>query len=271
MRKLNRKVILGIVAVVLVTFFVGVATTSIWKLRENTHSNSGTPNVLQSPQIIKGVQVPDGWYARKTQGFEGASTVLTRTEDPLTATAEQIEISLMETLLTPEDFIPRQGIVGGSLDSQSSQWGWGVYQGHKTFSMTLAYGGVQQWFAYLFGGDKVYQFRFSPNDQTNPNLVQDRISFWEVITYYARDTSFEKLSREETQQNCKTEILPESQENIVQAEPETGYVAISTTKENKKEYIFLNFNDDLSQCMPGIKQLLSNIKTSMGKRGFSSK
>lgn len=260
MERLNRKTILGIAVIMLATLFV--VTTFVWKSQEDTTSN--TINV-QSPPRIEGVQIPNGWYTHETRGLEGTSTVLTRAKNLPDGAAEQVGISIMETQLTPEDFIPRQGVVGGNLDSRDARWSWGIYQGHKTFSMTLAPGGVQQWFVYIFGGDKIYQFVFSPNDQTNSNLAQDRTDFWKVITYYAQNPSFERLSREETQQNCKMISLPEGQEYNIQAEPETGYVVVSFTKDNKKKYAFLNFNDDLSQCTPGIKQLLSSTKTQMNK------
>ena len=262
MERLNhRKATLGVIVIALVAIFV--VTISVWKSQESTTSN--TINVQQPPPRIEGVQIPDGWHTHETRGLEGTSTVLTRTKNLSASTAEQIGISILETSIAPEYFIPRQGIVGGNLDLPDAQWSWGIYQGHKTFSMTLISGGAQRWFVYLFGGNKVYQFNLSPNDQTNPNLAQDRVDFWKIITYYAEDPSFKLLSHEETQQNCRTIILPEDQAYSIQAEPETGYVVVNFTEDGKRKYAFLNYNDDLSRCTPGTAQLLSSTKNKMNK------
>jgi len=94
--------------------------------------------------------------------------VLTRAKNLSDGAAEQIGISIMETPLAPEDFIPRQGVVDGIFGSRDAQWSWSIYQSHKTFSMTLASGNTAQWFVYFFGESKVYQFRLSPNDQKQP-------------------------------------------------------------------------------------------------------
>lgn len=161
-------------------------------------TNSVATSTVQAP--ISAAKVPDGWYEHQASGMDNAITVLSRTKDlPNTSTAEQIQISSMETSLSPEDFIPKQGLVGGSLNSPDAQWSWGIYQGHKTFSMTITANGTAQWFVYVFGGHTVYEFTLSPNGQSNPNLAQDRTDFWEVITYYTQQPSFEKLSRIETQ------------------------------------------------------------------------
>jgi len=262
----KRKIIVGI-AVGALAALISV-TISILKPRqprENTSSN-GDITAQQAPKRIEGVKVPDGWYTHQTYGIDHAITVLSRTKDlPHSLTIEQIGISVMETSLVPEDFIPRQGAVGGNLTSPDAQWSWGIYQGHKTFSMTFIAGSVPQWFVYLFGGSKVYQFNLSPNDQTNPNLARNRTDFWKVITYYAQDPLFERLSREETQRNCRTIALPEGQAYSVQAEPETGYVVVDFTEDDKRKYAFLNYNDELSQCTPDIGRLLSRTKNKMEK------
>ena len=247
-----------------------VVVISVWKARQNTPPgvNGITP---QKPHQIEGDQVPDGWYTHKTYGIDHEITVLSRTKAlPNGSATEQIAISDMDTSLSPEDFIPRQGFVGGSLDSSNAEWSWGIYHGHKTFSMTIVANDVAQWFVYLFGGDTVYEFILSPNDQNNPNLAQDRTDFWKVITYYAQDPSFGRLTREETLQNCKTITLPEDKAYSVQAEPETGYVVVNFTQGGKRKYAFFNYNDDLSQCASDIEQLLSNTKNKMDRVQFSA-
>ena len=198
--------------------------------------------------------------------MDHAITVLSRTKDTTTGTTtEQISISSVDTSLTPEDFIPKQGLVGGSLNSPDAQWSWGIYQGHNTFSMTITANGTSQWFVYVFGGQTVYEFTLSPNDQSNPNLAQDRTDFWKVITYYTQQSSFEKLSRTETQENCKAVTLPDDQAHNVQVDPETGYVVANFTQDGKIKYVFLNYNDDLSQCTPSVSKLLEDVKESAGK------
>lgn len=231
----------------------------------NITSNSATNTT--APPKIEGVKVPDGWYSHQASGIDHEMTVLTRTKElPKTLDAEQIEISNMTTSLSPEDFIPRQGLVGGSLDSPNADWSWGIYKGHKTFSMTVSVNGTSHWFVYVFGDQKVQGFTLTPNDKTNPNLEKDREDFWKVITYYSQDSSFDKLSREETQNNCETISLPSDQEPIIQAEPETGYVVANYTKDGKKSYTFFNFNDDLSKCTPSVKTLLTNTKAQMANK-----
>jgi hypothetical protein len=274
MEKLNRKVILGMVTIVLIAFVV--ISVSKWKSQEPqgnisssvaTTTSTTTIRVQTTQSPIEGVNVPDGWYTHKTYGIDHEITVLSRTKDaPKTLATEQIGISITTSSLTPEDFIPRQGLVGGLLDSPDAQWSWGIFQGHKTFSMTVTANGIAQWFVYVFGGNTVEEFTLSPNDKTNPNLEKDRIDFWKVITYYAQDSSFEKLSREETRNNCKTVTLPSDQEPTIQAEPDTGYVVTSFVKDGKKTYSFFNFNDDLSSCTPSVKTLLKNTKAQMSSK-----
>lgn len=274
MKQLYLKTIFVITAFVLAVFFIVIillrnpqqpATTS--SISSSTTTVSTTSIVAQqTPQRINGAKVPDGWYTHQTYGMENERTVLSRTKDlPNTPSVEQIGISDMTTSLTPEDFASHQG-AGIPVDSPDVQSSWGIYQGHKTLSVTSTAGGVAQWLVYVFGGQTVYEFALSPNDQTNSNLAQDRTDFWKVITYYTQDSSFEKLSREETQQNCKTFTVPSGQEPTIQAEPETGYVVVAFTKDGKKNYTFLNFNDNLSLCAPNAQQLLLNTKDEMSKR-----
>lgn len=229
------------------------------------------PSNQQVPPHVDGVQVPNGWHSHETRGMEGITTVLTRSEDAsISPNDEQISISSIETSLTPEDFVPRQGVLGGSIGAPGTQSGWGIYQGHKTFSITFSSEGVQKWAVYVFGGDKVYSFILSPNGDTNPNLNKDREDFWKVITYYAQLPSFEKLSRVETQENCKNVILPADQENDVQAEPENGYVVVNFMQESKNTYAFFNYNDDLSVCTESVRKVLLNTKTHMNGMQHSS-
>lgn len=241
---------------------VASSTTSV-----PTSTSSNTNTVVQkSAAKIEGIKVPSGWYTHQTYGMDNRMTVLSRTRElPNNPNIKQIDISDMTTPLTPEDFISHQGVVSGSLNSPDAEWSWGIYEGHKTFSITLSSNGVSQWFVYVFGGHTVYEFTLSPNDQTNPNLENDRADFWKVITYYVQNPSFEKLSRTETQQNCAMFTMPTDQEPTIQADPETGYAVVNFTKDGKKTYVFLNFNDDISQCTPSVAQILTTIKTQMRK------
>lgn len=263
---MNRKTIIGIVIVALAALIsITISILKPRQPRENTSSN-GDITAQQAPKRIEGVKVPDGWYTHQTYGIDHAITALSRTKDfPGTPAIEQIGISIMTTSLTPEDFISRQGGGNTPPDSPDVQWSWGIYQGHKTFSMTVTVGGAAQWFVYLFGGHTVYEFTLSPNDQSNPNLAQDRMDFWKVITYYAQDPSFKQFSREETERNCRTIALPEGQAYSVQAESKTGYVVVNFTQDGKRKYAFLNYNDEPSQCAPDIGRLLSSTKNKMDK------
>lgn len=272
MKKFSLKMILGVVLLVVVILVAAIALKSgSQKQQEIISSNtvtgssntSGTTatNGQPTPTQIVGVKVPDGWYSNQTYDIDHKMTVLSRTKElPMALDAEQIGISDMTTSLSPEDFITRQGLVGGSLDSPNADWDWGIYKGHKTFSMTVSANGTSHWFVYIFGGQRVQEFTLTPNDKTNSNFEKDRDDFWKVITYYAQESSFEKLSREETQSNCKTISLPSDQEPIIQAEPETGYVGANYVKDGKKTYTFFNFNDDFSKCTPSVKTLLTNTK-----------
>lgn len=230
----------------------------------NVTSDSVT-NTSAQPQI-EGDKVPEGWYTHETYGMASGITVLSRTKElPNDPTAERINISTVWTSLSPEDFIPRQGLVGGSLNSSNADWSWGVYKGHETFTMTVNADDAAYWFVYVFGGGTVYEFTLSPNNETNPNLEKDREDFWKVITYYVQQPSFEKLLRTETQQNCKTAILSGEQERNIQVEPETGYVVVNYIEGNKRKYVFFNYNDDLSQCEQNLKTFLENAKKSAKK------
>ena len=259
---MQQKTIIGavIIIVLIASGFV------VWKLYAPTSIPKTSTDTSTQPPPISAAKVPDGWYSHETNGMDHVITLLSRTTDASTGTTtEQISISSVDTSLNPEDFIPKQGLVGGSLNSPDAQWSWGIYQGHKTFSMTITANGTAQWFVYVFGGHTVYEFTLSPNNQGNPNLAQDRTDFWKVITYYAQQPSLEKLSRTETLQNCKTTTLPEDQEHNMQADPETGYVVANFTQGGKTKYVFLNYNDDLSQCTPSVSKLLENVKGSAGK------
>jgi len=273
MKQLNFKVILGGVLPVLVVFVAAMFWTKepqkpqeITSPNNNDTTSTTATNVQLTQPQIEGVKVPDGWYSNQTYGIDHEMTVLSRTKElPKTLDVEQIGISDMTTSLSPEDFISRQGLVGGGLDSPNAGWNWGIYKGHKTFSMTVSANGTSHWFVYIFGGQRVQEFTLTSNDKTNLNLEKDREDFWEVITYYAQNPSFEKLSRTETQQNCATVHLTEDQKSNMQAEPETGYVAVNFTQDNKRKYAFFNYNDDLSQCTPNVKTLLENVKNSAEK------
>ncbi len=254
-----------IIWIVIIIVFIAFGF-SVWILRVPTSIPKTSSDISTQPSPISAVKVPNGWYSHNTNGIDHIITLLNRTTDAhASTTTEQISISSVDTSLKPEDFISKQGLVGGSLNSPDAQWSWGIYQGHKTFSMTITANGTAQWFVYVFGGQTVYEFTLSPNNQSNPNLAQDRTDFWKVITYYAQKPSLGKLSRTETQQNCKTTTLPEDHEHNMQANPETGYVVANFTQDGKTQYVFLNYNDDLSQCTPSISKLLENVKRSAGK------
>jgi hypothetical protein len=261
---MQKKTVFGASAAI--AFLVACGFT-IWKLHLPATAPETSAQRTATPQLpISAAKVPDGWYSHDTYGMDRAITVLSRTEDlPTGTTTGQITVSSTDTSLSPEDFILKQGLVGGSLDSPNAQWSWGIYQGHKTFSMTVAANGSAQWFVYVFGGHTVYEFALSPNDQSNPNLAQDRTDFWKVITYYAQKPSLEKLSRIETQQNCKTITLPEDQEHNIQVDPENGYVVANFIQDGKNKYVFFNYNDDLSQCAAGVSKLLEGVKGSASK------
>jgi hypothetical protein len=275
MKRLRSKMFLGISLSVLIILVIVIILT--WKNKRQEDSFVSpradiTNNVQKTFSPIEGVKVPNGWYTHQTYGIDHEMTVLSRTQElPKTLNAEQISISDMATSLSPEDFIPRQGLVGGSLDSPNADWNWGIYKGHKTFSMTVGANETSRWFVYVFGGQRVQEFTLTPNTKTNPNLEKDREDFWNVITYYAQDASLEKLSRIETQNNCETVILPSDQEPVIQADPETGYVVVSFIKDAKRTYAFFNFNDDISRCTSGVSTLLSNTHAHMRKVQSSTK
>lgn len=272
MKSLNFKLVLGVAFLIIAAFFIVVFSSKneLPKPQADTLSNSGATasttiknvQTVQSP--IEGVKVPDGWYSHETYGIDHAITVLSRTNElPKNLSTEQISISKMTTSLSPEQFAPHEGVVADDPTGQS--WSWGIYKGHKTFSLTST-GDVAQWSVYVFGGDTVYEFSLSPNDTSNSNLEKDRENFWKVITYYVQDSAFEKLPREETQSNCKIVTLTSNQEPVIQAEPDTGYVALNFIKDGKKTYTFLNFNDDLSQCTPNIEAVLTKTKVQMSNK-----
>ncbi|MBA3789026.1 hypothetical protein H0X32_01365 [Patescibacteria group bacterium] len=261
---MQQKTIVGAI-IIIVLIVCGFA---VWKLHapapvpETSTDTSTTP-----PTPISAAKVPDGWHSHETYGMENAITVLSKTTElPNNPNIEQIAISKMTTSLAPEDFITRQA--GGDAPPDNTpeyHSSWGIYKGHKTLSVTSTAGGVAQWFVYVFGGTTVYEFTLAPNDAKNPNLAQDRTDFWRVITYYVQESSFGKLARTETQQNCKTTTLPENQERNVQTDPEDGYVVASYLEDDKTKYVFLNYNDDLSQCTPSVKEFLQHTKESAAK------
>ena len=137
---MQQKTILGSI-IVLVLIAYGFV---VWKL----HALAPTPETYPDTSIllppISAAKVPDGWYSHETNGMEHAITVLSRTKDA--TTTEQISISSVDALLSPDDFMLKQGLVGGSPNSPNAQWSWGIYQGYKTFSMTITANDTAQWF-----------------------------------------------------------------------------------------------------------------------------
>jgi hypothetical protein len=252
------KIILGVMVCVLIIFTVRIILTNAPQDITPSDTNTIVNDVQQNPLGIEGVKVPEGWYSHQTYGVDHESTLLSRTKEfPNNLAVEQIGISELTTSLSPENYITSQG---GSLDGSNVDWIWGIYKGHKTLSV-VGVGEVAQWFVYVFGDETIYVLSLSPNDNTNPNLEKDRDDFWKVITYYAQQPSFEKLSRAETQQNCKTVDLPEDERDM-QVESETGYVVFNLMQDNKRKYVFFNYNDDLSQCTSSVKTFLENVKIS---------
>jgi hypothetical protein len=139
---------------------------------------------------------------------------------------------------------------------------WGTLYGRKMLSIgfTDPNDGSRQQYIYLFGGGRFVLINLYPDKQEN------RAAFQQVVNYYAQDASLPVISRIETLAACKTVNLPPGQEYDIQADTETGYVTIGywpgsgPSMSTQEIYAFFNYNDDLSQCTPSVKDLLERTK-----------
>lgn len=231
-------------------------------------TRSGKEPIAEPNPIVSAAQVPDGWYSHDLISTVVAPellkyVVLTKRKDLPQRNAgdapyDTPQITVTETKIdvSPEQEVQQEGLgTSDGIDAGLPAGHWGTYKGHKMFTITLELGGDA---VMLFGGDKKYSFTFVGESI-------DRNDLWKVITYYAEDPAFSMLSREETQTSCKTHNLPPGQEYDIQADPETGYVTLgywlgTPGGKTQESYLFLNYNDDLSQCSPSIKDLLERTK-----------
>lgn len=217
---------------------------------------------LPSP-IISAAKVPDGWYSHQSSGYDGEETILTKTPglpkaDPSNyAYGEHIAVVERYTSLTPEEYLKQT--VYMNLDNSSVEFArWGTLYGRKMFSIgfTNPNDGSKEQSIYLFGDDQFILVNLYPDKQEN------RAAFQQVVNYYAQ--TLPMISREETQASCKTHDLPPGQEYDIQTDSETGYVTLGywlgTPGDTQESYLFLNYNDDLSQCSPDIGKILSSAR-----------
>lgn len=214
-------------------------------------------------------QVPKGWYEHVLVLPANAPEVLkyivlTKHKDlPQRNVGEapydtpQIIIAETKINVSPEQTIKQLGLANENAEAVGLPMGrWTIYSGHKMFTITLEIGGDA---IMIFGDDKMYTFTFIGNSQ-------DRNDLWRVINYYADNSSLPVISRDETLATCKTVNLPPGQEYDIMGDTETGYVTIgywpnsSPGMGTPETYAFLNYNDDLSQCTPSIKQELERTK-----------
>lgn len=232
-------------------------------------TRSNKEPVAQPQQIVSVAQVPSGWYSHDLMSTVAAPellkyVVLTKNKDlpqhnPSDAPYDTPQITVTETKIdvTPEQQIKQLGLANENAEAVGLPVGrWTTYKGHKMFTITLELGGDT---VMIFGGDKMYTFTFIGESQ-------DRNDLWKVINYYAEDTAFSMLSRDETLAACKTVNLPPGQEYDIGGDTETGYVTIGywpgsgPGMSTQETYAFLNYNDDLSQCTPSVKDLLERTK-----------
>ncbi len=235
--------------------------------------HSGKEPVAQSQPIVSAAAVPDGWYSHNLIPKDAAPellkyAVLTKHKDlpqrnPSDAPYDtpQITVSKWNISVSPEQKVQQEGLgTSDSIDAGMDAGRWSTYKGHKLFTILLQEGGDA---VLLFGGNTMYEFTFVGESV-------DRVDLWKVITYYADDAAFPMISREETRASCKTHNLPSGQEYDIQIDPETGYLALgyflTTSKGNPLEtYLFLNYNDDLSQCSSDVAGILTSAKEGANK------
>lgn len=173
----------------------------------------------------------------------------------------QITVSEWNISVSPEQKVQQEGLgTSDGIDAGMDAGRWSTYEGHKMFAITLQEGGDA---VLLFGSDTMYEFTFVGEST-------DRTDLWKVITYYADDPAFPTISREETRTSCKTHNLPPGQEYDIQVDPETGYVTLGywlgTPGGNTQEsYLFLHYDDDLSQCSPDVAKILTSAKQGADK------
>ena len=227
------------------------------------------PQAVTTQPIVSAAEVPVGWYSHDLTPKDAdpallSYVVLTKHKDlpqrnPSDAPYDtpQITVFKWEISVSPEQKVQQEGLgTSDSIDAGIDAGRWNTYKGHKTFTTTLQEGGDA---VLLFGGNTMFELTFVGDSI-------DRIDLWKVITYYADDAAFPTISREETQISCKTHNLPPGQEYDIQVDPGTGYVTLGymlrTPKGNPLEtYLFLNFNDDLSQCSSDVAKILTTAKT----------
>ena len=225
------------------------------------------------PAPVSAAQVPEGWYSHALM-LQGADpsllsyVVLTKHEtlpqrSPSDAPYDtpQITVSKWKVTVSPEQKVQQEGLgTSDSIDAGMDAGRWSTYDGHKLFTITLQEGGDA---VLLFGGDTMYEFRFVGESM-------DRNDLWKVITYYAEDSVFPSISRDETRASCKTHNLPPGQEYDIQVDPETGSVVLgywlgTPGGKTQESYLFLNYDDDLSQCSPDVAKILTTAKEGANK------
>lgn len=210
------------------------------------------------------VSVPEGWYAHQAGGYDGPQTILTRTQELPKADStnyaygEHMAIVERDISLTPPDqYVERNVSVSGPTVQYAI---WGTLYGRKKLSIgfTDPNDGSKQQYTYLFGGGRFVLINLYPDKQEN------RAAFQQVVNYYAQ--TLPMISRDETLAACKTINLPPGQEYDIHADTETGYATIGywpgsgPSMSTQETYAFFNYNDDLSQCTPSVKDLLERTK-----------
>lgn len=206
---------------------------------------------------------PGGWYAHQVSGFDGWDILLTRTEELPRSDldnyryGDNISITDRHIAITPEEYVERTKNVD---DSKVQYARWSSLYGHKVFYMGFTNENGSQMRQYLFGGNRAYTFAMYPDKQEN------RQAFQEVINHYAKDSALEKISRDETLRNCKTITFAPREERDIEIDSETKYVTVGYMNAGVWTYAFFNYNDDLSQCTPDVRNLLSRINADVDKK-----
>lgn len=247
--------------VIALIVFVIIAIVCFFTFTYFKYTHTSTP-------ILSSAEIPNGWYSHNLLPKDRDPgllryVVLTKHEDlPLRNPSDapydtpQITVSKWKLAVSPEKKVQDEGLdTSDSIDAGIDAGHWGTFKGHKIFTFKLQEGGDA---VLLFGSNTMYEFTFVGESI-------DRIDLWKVITYYADDATFPMISREETLASCKTHNVPPGQEYDISVDSETGYVTLgymlTTPKGNAHEtYLFLNYNDDLSQCSSDVATILKTAK-----------
>lgn len=215
---------------------------------------------VENPVLsVSTAEVPEGWYSHVVAGLDGFEIILTKTPelpkiDPSNyAYGEHIAVVERDIGLTPEQYVERNVSVSGPTVQYAT---WSALYGRKMLSIgfTDPNDNSKQQSTYLFSGSHFVLINLYPDKQEN------RAAFQQVVNYYAQDASVPVIPRTETLTACKTVNLPPGEEYTISADSETAYVAVGYHENGSAQHVFFNYNDDLSQCTPSVKDLLERTK-----------